>query len=158
MGNDENRENLEQKIKKLQLLYAAALADAVYYYGSEGVLEKVTKHKKNNQLENCKTLAARFEMTEPKHAFEKTRDMYGCADWICQDTDTGFTAIAKRCMLCSISQSMGNFCPCQIFCLSPIEAALNGIVPDSEFNIISTLWNSGECKVKIILRGLNEGN
>jgi len=158
MGKEEIKENLEKKIKKLQLFYAAALADAVYYYGSEGILEKVTKLKKNDQLKNSKNFATRFEMTEPKHAFEKTRDTYGCADWKCHDTDMGFEAIAKNCMLCSISKAKGNYCPCQVFCLSPIEAALKGIVPDSEFNIISTLWNSGECKVKIFLRGNNENN
>jgi len=152
MGIGEKQENLEHKIKKLQLLYAAALADAVYYYGSEGILERVTKLKKSDQLKNGKNLATRFEMSEPKHAFEKTRDTYGCADWICQDTDSGFEAIAKNCMLCSISKAKGNYSPCQVFCLSPIEAALKGIAPDSEFNLIGTLWNSAECKVKITLK------
>ena len=148
--NEEKIAALEQKLKTLQLGYAAALADSVVRYGNEGVLEKITEQKKAEQMRNGAGLAARFGVTSPKQAIEKTRDTYGCANFACADTDGGFQAVATSCLLCSISKQMGGrFSPCRIHCLSPMEAMINGVSPGADFRVISTLWESDKCLIKI---------
>ena len=150
MSNEERIAALELKIKTLQMGYAAALADSVVRYGNEGVLEKITGQKKTEQMQNGAGLAARFGVAEPKQAIEKTRDTYGCANFVCTETSGGFQAAATSCILCSISKQMGGrFSPCQIYCLSPMEAMIKGVSPDSGFRVISTLWESGKCIVKV---------
>ena len=74
MSSEERILTLEQKLKTIQLGYAAALADSIIRYGNEGILEKVAEQKRSEQMRNCSLLAARFGVTEPKQAIEKTRD------------------------------------------------------------------------------------
>ena len=153
MTNEERITILEQKLKTLQMHYAAVLADSVARYGNEGILAKITGQKRAEQMKNGAALAARLGVTEPKQAIEKTRDTFGCADWICTETGDGFEAVAENCMLCAISKQMWQFCPCQIYCLSPIEAMLKGISPDADISVIGTLWDSDKCRVNVrILR------
>lgn len=149
MTNEEKVLMLEQKLKTLQMYYAAALADSVIRYGNEGILDKVTEQKKSEQMRGGASLAARFGVAEPKKAFEKTADTYGCANWVCTDTDSGFEAVATSCMLCAISKRMGQFSPCQIHCLSPIESMLKGVAHDAEFTVTDTLWDSDKCRVVV---------
>ena len=150
MSNEERIAALEQKLKTLQLGYAAALADSVVRYGNEGILDKITEQKRSEQMRNNAGLAARFGVSEPKQAIEKTRDTYGCANFVCTDTSGGFEAIATSCLLCSISKQMGGrFSPCRIHCLSPMEAMVKGVSPDSDFRVISTLWESDKCVIKV---------
>ena len=94
-------------------------------------------------------LAQRLGIKAPQDAFLKTADTYGCADWVCEDTDGGFTATANHCMLCAISKKMGEYSPCQIYCLSPMEAALIGIAPEAKFVVDGTLWESDKCRVYV---------
>ena len=145
MTNEERNTALEQKLKTLQLIYAAALADSVARYGNEGILDKITEQKRAEQMKNGAGLAARFGVTEPKQAVEKTRDTFGCANWVCTDTSDGFEATATSCRLCAISKQMGEFSPCQIFCLSAMEAMTKGVSPKAKYNVISTLWDSDRC-------------
>ena len=149
MTNEERNTILEQKLKTLQLYYAAALADSVVRYGNEGILDKITEQKRAEQMKNGAGLAARLGVTEAKQAIENTRDAFGCADWFCTDTDSGFEAVASRCTLCAISKQMGRFSPCQIHCLSPMEAMMKGISPNIEIEYIGTLWDSDKCKVLV---------
>lgn len=142
---------LEQKLKALQMYYAAALADSTLRYGNAGILDEVTKQKRNEQMANGTALAERFGVKEPKQAFEKTHDTYGCANWVCRNTDDGFIATASSCMLCAISKKTGQYSPCQIHCLSPIEAMIKGINPNAEYRIESTLWNSDKCVVAVMV-------
>ena len=141
----------EQKIKTLQMLYAAALADSVVRYGNFGILDDVAEQKRNEQFKNGKTLAERFGVQEPCDAFLKTADTYGCANWECEKTETGFTAKATNCMLCAISKNMGQYSPCKVHCLSPIEAMVKGVAPDAVFENESTLWDGDCCAVKVIV-------
>jgi len=147
--NEERITILEQKLKTLQLFYAAALADTVARYGNEGILDKITAQKREEQMKNGAGLAARFDITGPKQAIEKTRDTYGCADWVCTDTSSGFNAVASNCILCAISKKTGQFSPCQIHCLSPLEAMIKGISPGAEFSVAGTLWDSDKCEINI---------
>lgn len=143
---------MEQKLKTLQMYYAAALADSTLRYGKAGILDNVTMQKRAEQMANSLALAERFGVKEPQDAFLKTADTYGCADWKCEETENGFTATASRCILCAISKKMsGEFNPCQINCLSPMEAMLKGIAPEAEFNVKETLWDGDKCMVKILI-------
>jgi hypothetical protein len=149
MTYEERITALEQKLKTLQLTYAAALADATVRYGNEGVLEKVTEQKREEQMKNGAGLAARLGVTQPKLAIEKTRDAFGCADWVCTDTGDGFEAVTTSCTLCSIAKQMGRFSPCQIFCLSPMEAMMKSVSPEVEYSVVSTLWDSERCLLMV---------
>jgi len=143
---------MEQKLKALQMYYAAALADSTLRYGEAGILDEVAAQKRVEQMAGGAVLAGRFGVMEPQDAFIKTADTYGCADWICENTENGFTATATRCMLCAISQKIGSqYSPCQIHCLSPMEAMLKGVAPDAEFVVGDTLWDSDKCAVKVRL-------
>jgi len=137
----------EQKVKTLQMYYAAALADSTLRYGRAGILEEVTVQKRAEQMKSGVVLAERFGIEEPQDVFLKTADIYGCADWACKKTDDGFIATANHCMLCAISKKMGEYSPCKIHCLSPMEAMLTGIVPEAKFIVEETLWDSDKCRV-----------
>jgi len=152
MTNEEKFAAIEQKVRTLQMSYAAVLADSTARYGTEGILNKITGQKKAEQMKNCADLAARFGITTPKQAFEKPRDLFGCANWVLTDTDKGFEAVATSCMLCAFSKKMGPFSPCRVYCLSPIEATLSGIAPGADFNVMETLFESDKCKVEISLK------
>ena len=143
---------LEQKLKNLQMYYAAVLADSTFRYGKAGILDGITEQKRTEQMTNGVSLAQRFGIREPKQVFLKTQDTYGCANWTCEDSDDGFFAVCTNCMLCSISKKMGPYSPCQIYCLSPMEAMLKGISPNAEFIVEKTLWDDDKCAVKIMLK------
>jgi len=151
MSNEEKITMLEKKLKTLQMYYAAALADSVYRYGTEGILDKIIEQKRAEQLKGGAEVAVRLGVKEPKNAFENVQELCGCANWICTDTENGFEAVATSCMLCTISKKMGNFSPCQIYCLSPIEAMLKSVSPNADIFVMDTLWNSDKCKVNIKL-------
>jgi hypothetical protein len=152
MSNDEKIIFLEQKVKTLQMYYSAALADSTLRYGKEGILDKITEQKRIEQVNNGSALAQMYSVKEPKQAFEKVQDMFGCADWVCEDIENGFTAVSKKCMLCVLSKKMGTYSPCQIYCLSPIEAMIKGVCPNAEFIIEKTLWDNDKCIVKVKLK------
>lgn len=138
--------------KTLQMYYAAALADATLRYGKAGILDEVKVQKRAEQMQTGSVLADRFGVKTPKEAFERIQDTYGCANWVCEDTDDGFIATCTSCMLSAISKKMGNYCPCQLHCLSPIEAMIKGVQSNAEFTIEKTLWNEDKCLVKVSLR------
>jgi len=149
MTNEEKILHLEQKLKNLQMYYAAAIADSVSRYGNEGVLDKITQQKKAEQMKSGSDAATRFGAKEPKQVFEKIQDLYGCASWVCNDTEDGFEAITANCMLCAISKRMGPHSPCQIYCLSPIEAMIKAIMPNINFTVTDTLWSSDKCRISV---------
>ena len=151
MSNEEMITMLEQKLKALRMYYAAALADSTMRYGKAGILDQVTEQKRAEQMKSGTALADRFGIKEPKQAFLKTQETYGCANWVCEDTDDGFIAVCTNCMLCAISKKMGAYNPCQVHCLSPIEAMLKGVVPNADFIVNGTLWDGEKCTVRVYL-------
>jgi len=94
----------------------------------------------------------RFGVKEPKQVFRNVQELYGCANWEFTDTENGFEAVTTSCMLCTISKKMGNFSPCQLYCLSPLEAMLKGISPNADFSVMDTLWDSDKCSVSVKLK------
>jgi len=139
----------EKKIKTLQTLYAAALADSTLRYGRAGILEDITGQKREEQMKNGASLAQRFGVKEARQAFEKIQDIYGCANWVCEDVDNGFTAKCTNCILCVFSKQMGTYSPCQVHCLSPIEAMVKSVEPGADFTVEKTLWDGDACVVTV---------
>lgn len=140
-----------EKVRVLQTIYAGALADSVLRLGREGMLEKVTEQKKNEQLLSGKMRAAQMGMTAPEEVFTKLSDLMGCADWTVapvEDKD-GFSATASRCMLCAIAKKMGAQSPCRIYCLDPMEGMIKGLDEKAVFEVKSTLFEGAQCRVVV---------
>ncbi|GEM_PF-5570774 len=56
----------DQKLKTLQMYYAAALADSTLRYDKAGILDEVTAQKRMEQMKNGAALVVRFRVKEPQ--------------------------------------------------------------------------------------------
>lgn len=139
-------------IQLLQRMYAGVLADAVLQLGKEGILERVTERKRDEQLKTGKQKAAQFQISTPKSVFANLSELFGCANWKITPQESGFLAENKGCMLCEFLKKMGNHSPCNLYCLDPMEGMIKGIAPESEFTVYSTLWNRPSCTVEVTLK------
>lgn len=142
--------DLEQKVKLLQTIYAGALADSVFRMGNEGIFEKVTSEKKEEQIKTGKYRAAQFGIEKPDEVFLKLSELFGCANWAVESDNEDFKAEATKCMLCAITKKMGAQSPCNIFCLDPMEGMIKGIDPNYRFDVTETLWSGQKCEVNLI--------
>ena len=141
---------LADKVRTLQAIYAGALADTVLRLGNEGVLEKVTLQKRNEQMMFGKARAAQFGMTSARDVFEKLSDLMGCADWSVSPDENGtLRATATRCMLCAYAKKLGAASPCRIYCLDPMEGMVKGLDERTDFVVMSTLYDGGQCVVRL---------
>ncbi len=140
---------LEKKVKFLEIAYAGVLADAVRYFDKEGVLETVTDQKRKEQLMMGKTRADSLGIKEAQDVFKKSCEIYNCAKWEIEEEEDGFTAINQSCKLCAMAKQMTNANPCHIYCLNPMEGMVKGVNPDSTYEVLETLWDGKECRVKI---------
>ena len=141
---------LADKVRTLQAVYAGALADSVLRLGNEGVLEKVTLQKRNEQMMFGKARAAQFGMTSPREVFEKLSELMGCADWsVSPDENGALRATATRCMLCAYAKKLGAESPCRIYCLDPMEGMVKGLDENADFVVESTLYDGGQCVVRL---------
>lgn len=145
----------QDKVKILQATYAGVLADSVLRLGREGVLERVTKEKRAEQMASGALRARQMGVTTIEGIFETLSEIFGCANWTVEKDPAGdgFKATATRCMLCAIAKKMGAPQPCSIYCLDPMEGMAKGIDPDIRFNTESTLWDGDRCSVKISRTG-----
>lgn len=140
---------LEEKVKLLQAIYAGALADSVFRMGNEGILEKVTSEKREEQMQTGKYRAVQFGIKNPEEVFFKLSELFGCANWAVESDNADFKAEATKCMLCAIAKKMGAQSPCNIFCLDPMEGMIRGIDPTYSFDVNETLWSGQKCKVNL---------
>ena len=140
---------LEQKVKLLQTIYAGALADSVFRMGNEGILEKVTSEKREEQIQIGKYRATQFGIEKPEEVFLKLSELLGCANWAVESDNEDFRAEATKCMLCAIAKKMGAQSPCNVFCLDPMEGMIRGIAPDYRFDVNETLWSGQKCEVNL---------
>jgi len=139
-----------EKYQMLKSIYAGALADAVLRLGREGVLERVTRQKRTEQLAGGKIRAAQFGIASPQEVFTKLAELMGCADWTIETNgEDGFTATASRCMLCALTKKLGTQSPCRIYCLDPMEGMVKGLDQDANFDIKATLFDDTQCRVVI---------
>ncbi len=140
---------LEQKFKLLQAIYAGALADSVFRMGNEGILEKVTSEKRDEQIKTGKYRAAQFEINKPEEVFLKLSELFGCANWVVESDNENYKAEATKCMLCAMAKKMGAQSPCNIFCLDPMEGMIRGIAQNYRFDVNETLWSGQKCEVNL---------
>ncbi len=141
----------QEKVRMLQTVYAAALADAVLRFGREGILEKVTQQKEGEQMASGKLKAAQLDIATKEDVFLKLSDLMGCAQWKLEplkDGD-GFTAVTSGCMLCTMAKRMGAQSPCRIYCLDPMKGMVMGLDGEASFDVESTLFDDGECRIAI---------
>lgn len=136
-------------IQLLQKVYAGVLADAVLQFSREGVLEEVTGRKRQEQLATGSMKAAQFGISTPAEVFSMLSAVFQCARWEISSQETGFTAIAKGCMLCALAKKMGASSPCHLYCLDPMEGMVKGLEPGAEFDVQGTLWTEPQCTVMV---------
>lgn len=141
---------LQNKVKMLQMIYAGALVDSLRWYTDEGLLEKVTKLKRHEQLASGKQKLEQFGISQPEDVFSKLSDLFNCAIWeISQDINV-INAETKNCLLCGYSKKLKTGSPCNIYCLDPMEGMIKAIDPNIQFIVEGTLWDGDRCKIKII--------
>jgi L-2-amino-thiazoline-4-carboxylic acid hydrolase len=137
-----------EKLKAVQMIYAGALADMTLRMGNAGVLEQITKEKRDEQFITGKSRALQMGITKPEEVFTRLSDLMGCANWQIERTDENeFRAVATGCALCTIAKKIGAPSPCNPFCLNPMEGMVVGFAPETEFSVEDTLYEGNECRV-----------
>ena len=139
----------EEKLQIIQLTYAGVLADAVLQMGREGILEKVTRQKKTEQMLTGRAKAEQFGITQPEEVFLKLSETFDCATWEITPEPGGFSAVTQACKLCGLAKKIGAQRPCDLYCLDPMEGMVKGLKDDTDFTVRETLWNGRKCKVEI---------
>lgn len=139
----------ERKVKMLQAVYAGALADSVLRMGNAGILEDVTREKRQEQMQTGRLRAAQFGAEKPEQVFEKLVELFACANWKTEKTDDGFEAVSTGCMLCALAKRMNAQSPCSIYCLDVMEGMVKGLDPQAEYEVKQTLWDTDRCKVTV---------
>ena len=140
----------EEKLQILQLTYAGVVADAVLQMGREGILEKVTKQKKEEQMLTGKMKAQQFGITQPEEVFQRLSEIFNCASWEIIPEPGGFSAEAKACKLCGFAKKFGAQKPCNLYCLDPMEGMVKGLDDNLNFIVQETLWDGQKCKVEVM--------
>jgi hypothetical protein len=138
-----------QKLAVLQNTYAAALAETVNTYAKQGTLDAVVAAKAARQEQTAAAMLAMFGITEPTAVLTVLADVFGCANWQVQATQTGFTAKASACKLCALSKRMGGANPCQGWCLDPMAAMVRNLDGRNTFTVRHTLMDSDACEVEV---------
>lgn len=141
--------NSEKKMLILQQAYAGVLADSVRQLGIEGVLEQVTARKKQEQLKSGGVMAAHLGITRPAEVFTRLSEIFNCAKWEVTSHATGLKAESAACMLAAIAKNTGALCPCNIYCLNPMEGMVKALTPNARYEVRETLWAGENCRVEI---------
>ena len=142
----------EKIIPVLQASFIGILADAVYQYGQEGVIDTVTARRKKAQLLNGERNAAFYGLSSLEEVFTVFCEYFDNTKWNIEKTEKGFIAKTKACKLCAMTKKLEAPSPCNIYCLHALEGMVKGIAPHSEYTVHSTLWNSPSCTVEVILK------
>jgi len=141
--------NSEKKMITLQQAYTGVLADSVRQLGIEGVLERVTARKKQEQLKSGGIMAAQLGITEPSEVFSGLSDIFNCAKWEVISNKNGFTAEASACMLAAMAKRADAPCPCSIYCLNPMEGMIKALASNANYEVRETLWTGERCRVEV---------
>mgnify|MGYP001766868295 CR=1 FL=1 len=141
--------NIEEKVRILQLTYAAALADATLRMGRDGILPRVTAEKRREQMANGRVRAAQFGISRPEEVFQKLSEIFDCARWQTTAEAGGFSAETKSCKLCAMAKRIGAPGPCDMYCLDPMEGMIKGLAPEAKFTVTDTLWSGSKCRVEV---------
>lgn len=139
----------ELRMKMLENAYASALADATLQFSKAGILKQVTAEKKVVQFAMGKRQAERFGITQPVEVFQILSEVFGCAVWELVENEGNLVAQTQSCKLCSMAKAMGSGCPCEVYCLNPMEGLIKAVAPLVEFQVEETLWDSEKCTVLV---------
>lgn len=134
-----------EKDRLLKLFYAAALADAAYYYGKFGIIEEVTEEKKKKQSLSSKTQLEQLGIEDLGQLYHRFSETFGCASWNFNEGKNGedSNATTTSCMLCALAKKQGSARPCDAFCINPFTSFAENLGYTLE--VKSTLWDGPEC-------------
>lgn len=140
----------EKKFAILQNTYAAALAETVNTYGKLNVLDEIVKSKKIRQKQTAPYLNQQLGIDSADEVFTKLAEIFGCANWTVEQTDSELVATATACKLCAMSKKMGGTNPCHGWCLDPMFAMIEAIgIEEKNITVESTLMDGDCCKVVV---------
>ena len=134
---------MNNDLKTLQLFYAGALVDAVYSYGRNNVLEKVTEEKKVRQEMAAAGQLKHLEIEKPQQLYRRFTEIFGCVPWAISEDGEDITAESKSCMMCAIAKKQGAPKPCELFCINPFKAYAKEL--GYELEVKETLWEGERC-------------
>ena len=138
-----------KQVQVLQMAYAGALADTVLQYGREGILDRITARKHQEQIDQGKMSAAQFGVNKPEEAFLKISELFNCANWTITPNDNGFSARAGNCKLCSIAKKLGAQSPCHLYCLDPVEGMVKAVRSNATIAVHKTVWDGTQCNIQV---------
>ena len=139
-----------KQVQILQMAYAGALADAVFQFNKENILDRVIERKRQEQIISGNLRAAQFGITTPEEVFLKLSQIFNCAQWdIINQTAGGFNAQAVSCKLCAVARKIGAPSPCHLYCLDPMEGLVKAVKKDAVYLVKETLWNGNKCVVSV---------
>ncbi len=129
----------------LKLFYAAALADAAYYYDKHGITADVTDEKREHQIRSSETQLRQLGVESLEQLYKTFSEIFGCASWnyIKPDKNGISEATTTSCLLCTIAKKQGSAKPCGPFCINPFTAFAEKLGYGLE--VKSTLWDGQEC-------------
>ncbi len=141
--------NLEMRIKLLETAYNGALVDSIYNYDKNGILDQVTEDKKQVQFLMGPKYVENFVMKKAEDVFLVLKEGFNCADWVIEEKEEGFEAVAKGCKLCGLAKEVKTKKPCDMYCLNPMAGMIKAIDAKLTFNVKETLWHGQVCKIEV---------
>lgn len=142
---------IEKRLTMLQNTYAASIAETVNTYEKLKVIETIVQRRKERQALTAPYMNQQLGIQNIEDVFCTLSEIYGCANWTVQKTDSCYTATATSCKLCAMPKKMGGANPCNGWCLDPMIAMLCDLIEiDSKLiTVQSTLMNDNCCKISI---------
>lgn len=143
----------ERKLAIMQNTYAAMLAEAVNTYRRLGAQEAVEAAREQRLAQTAALMNAQLGVASVPDVFTVMAGVFGCANWVVEQTADGYAATATSCKLCALSKKLGGANACNGWCLNPMRAmaqAADGSV--AEFAVHSTLMEAGCCRVTVRMR------
>ena len=143
--------DIEKKFALLQNTYAASIAETVNTYEKLKVLDTIVERRKERQAQTAPFLNQQLGIETVEDVFYKLSEIYGCANWFVEKTDSGYIAAAVSCKLCALSKKMGGANPCNGWCLDPMFAMITAAdkINARSIAVESTLMTGDCCKVLV---------
>ncbi len=142
----------EKRLKMLQLFYAGVLADLIRNYSEAGILGNVEFKKEKEQKLAAKGQLAQLNISTPLQLFNTFSEIFGCISWNMEEISEKVTARGNFCMLCAIAKKMDTEKPCNMYCINPFNALIEGLENGYQLRVRSTLWESDNCEFEVVQR------
>lgn len=140
---------IEKTLDTVRLFYIGGIVDSLLHFQKHGVLKAVAEDKRNAGLARGPMQVRKLGISDPRHVFLKTAELFACASWTITEEGDGFVAEARSCRLCAMCKKAQAPSPCFMYCLDPLRGMLKALDPTLEFSMVETLWNGERCRVKI---------